>query len=135
MPTSPRDSEAGLSLVEMLLVLAILALASGLVLGRGSPGRSRLDQAQLASFLSEARSAAMLSGEPVLVLAEEGVLFARQSGVSIAQYRPEGRLQDGGAILLRTDGTSPGGRIAVTEAGKTYGADILDPSGGILGWP
>ena len=135
MPTLPRDHEAGLTLVEMLLVLAILALASGLVLGRGTPGQSRMEQARLQAFLSDARTAAILSGEPVLVTAQQAVLSARQSGKPIATYQPNGRLQDSAAILFRPDGTSSGGRLTITDRGETFGAEVGTPTGGILGWP
>ena len=50
MPTSAHD-DAGFTLAEMLLVVAITAMAAGLVVGRGLPGQPRIDKAALQSFV------------------------------------------------------------------------------------
>ena len=53
-----RD-EAGFTLSEMLLVLAITSLAAGMVVGHGFHGQHRIDHAALQSFVRSVRSEAM----------------------------------------------------------------------------
>lgn len=136
MPTSRRDPESGLTLVEMLLVLAILALASGLVLGRGLPGSGILDRAQLRGFLVDARAQAMLSGDIVEIHAKPAGLVAEQHGTAFAVYDSDAPPTLSGPIWFLPDGTSNGGRIGLPRpGGSEYGADIALPTGRVSVWP
>lgn len=136
MPTSPHDSEAGLTLVEMLLVLAILALASGLVLGRGLPGSAVLDRARLDGFLVDARVAAMRSGRYITLAAGPRGLVAEQGGMAIAALETDTGAVLSGPVWFLPDGTSNGGRVSLSHAdGTNYGAEIATPTGHISLWP
>ncbi|MBC2836541.1 prepilin-type N-terminal cleavage/methylation domain-containing protein [Paragemmobacter straminiformis] len=136
MPTSPHDGEAGLTLVEMLLVLAILALASGLVLGRGLPGGTMLDRARLDGFLVDTRVAAMRSGQYLTLAASGRDIVARQGETDIATLSTGAEAALSGPVWFRPDGTSNGGRIVLSRAdGTEYGADIAAPTGRITLWP
>jgi general secretion pathway protein H len=60
------DGEGGFTLVEMLLVVVLLALAAGLVMARASPDRSAVTlSAHLGDYLREARALAILEGRIV----------------------------------------------------------------------
>lgn len=63
------DRESGFSLVEMLLVLVLLALATGLVMARPNPDRTAATaQVRLADYLREARALAILDGRIVALV-------------------------------------------------------------------
>ena len=134
MPTSDHDGEAGLTMVEMLLVLAIVSLAATLVLGRGQPGEAILRLAVIESYLRDMRSEAMQRGDAVVVrvggggLQADGLPDLAVPPGSVFRAVPE-------AILFAPDGSSPGGRITVTPAeGAVYGVSIAPVTGAISGF-
>jgi Tfp pilus assembly protein FimT len=124
--------EAGLTLAETLLVLAILALVAGLVMGRGLPGRGALRSAALESFLRDARSAAMLAGRPVRLVAEGARITGGDRGFDLGPGFAVRLVSDDGTILFLADGASPGGRLVVQPPeGGSYAVVVAPVVGSV----
>ena len=134
-----RGGEAGFTLLEMIVVLAILGLMVGLVLARGPLRSARLDARTAATLLAgtlrAARSQAIAEDRPVSVafdgpagLVRVGTGPARPLGATLAApARPLVFLPDGSSAGMRI-GIAAGtvrktvavdwltGRVAVTDA-------------------
>lgn len=129
--------ERGFTLLEMIVVLAVLSLVAGLVLSRGPQHSSALDMrlatATVSSTLRGARTRAIARNTPV------GVLFDTQAGtMKVADERwrnlPRGiavgvtvAAGQGLTILFLPDGSSTGGRVELAGEGRTaqVGVDWL----------
>ncbi|MES2161409.1 MAG: prepilin-type N-terminal cleavage/methylation domain-containing protein [Pseudomonadota bacterium] len=114
-----RATEAGFSLLELLVVLSVIGLLSGLgatlVGGRGQRQAMR-EALGVSEFLRHARGAAQLSGSRRQVLLEaDGLALAGRDGARLRTAPP--RLLDGGtAIDFYPDGSSSGGVLALAGA-------------------
>lgn len=100
MPTS--HPEAGLTLAELLVVLALLALAAGVVVGRARVAPALQEEA-LRAFLRAARADAMETDRDVVLQAEGGVLRAGARQIDLGQAPV---LE--GPLLFRPDGSGAG---------------------------
>jgi len=117
---------AGFTLIEMIVVLAVLALAVGLVLTHG-PVRSHrleLDAAarQVAGALRLARTRAIAQERPVPVaLDARGFSLDRAAPVTwAASVSPEGNR----LVVFTPDGGSSGGRIVLRDGGRAVAIGI-----------
>lgn len=130
MPTSrhdrafartPANGEAGVTLAEMLLVVAITALAAGLVVGRGLPGQSRIDRAALQSFVRSVRAEAMRTDRRIALAAgRDGHSLA--AGTKTLALAPDHQVftsasGGGSAIRFDPDGSSDGGLVRALGPG------------------
>jgi general secretion pathway protein H len=110
--------EEGFSLLEMIVVLAILGLALGLVLTRGPMHSPRLDAQvaarDLAGALRVARGRAIAENHPVAV-ALAGKLY-RIDGSAAQRVPYDVTLTGDAAIRFGPDGSSSGGVIMVQAA-------------------
>ena len=138
MPISPHDTESGFTLAEMLAVLAIMALAAGLVVGRGLPGGHIVQLAALEGYVRDARSAAMVQGHVVVVsvdpaasqLRAEPDLAPLDLGVG-AQVQSHSAGGDGRFVFF-PDGSAIGGALRVVPArGKAFGIVIAPLTGAV----
>ena len=115
MPTSHRD--AGFTLAEMLLVLAVTAMAAGLVVGRGLPGQSRIDRSALAAFLRSTRAEAMRTAQvlPVVASKDGHTLVAGARGLALG---PDRGATSEGDLSFGPDGSSPGALVRIRAPGS-----------------
>lgn len=138
------DREGGFTLVEMLLVVVLLALAAGLVMARANPDRSAQGlQAQLADYLRKARAAAILDGRVVTLALDP------RSGRLVGPP-PLGRLQldarltletaapDGRVLAFQPDGSTAGGVLRIAPPGRggaAQGVAVAPLTGAITALP
>ena len=122
---------AGFSLIEMIVVLAVLALVATIFLGRG-PMRSRGVEAAgaartLAGAMRLARSQAIatdrttsLSVDPARHLyASGGGVHGLPGEIALAVQGPDGASARALTILFRPDGSSTGGSVALADGART----------------
>lgn len=128
--TRGHEDEAGLTLAEMLLVLAITALAAGLVVGRGLPGRGALRSASLEAWLRNARATAMLQNRPVVLQAQGQRISGAGADFDLGRgFLVQVRSTDG-TIGFRPDGSSSGGTVtALAPDGAAYGVEVAAVTG------
>ncbi|MGD1926304.1 MAG: Tfp pilus assembly protein FimT/FimU [Paracoccaceae bacterium] len=127
----------GFSLLEMMVVLILIALASGLVVTRVGAGKDVADTRralqEMTSALANARRSAIRSGRPRLVeLSQDGVTTFRTTEMPNLQEQSSAK-----SILVRffPDGSSTGGRIilrapvsATLTIGRFVGGVTVEPS-------
>lgn len=110
--------QEGFSMLEMIVVLAILGLALSLVLMRGPMRSPRLDaQAaarDLAGTLRVARGRAIAENRPVTVAFADNLY--RIDGSSVRRVPYDVMLTGNGAIRFAPDGSSSGGVVMVQAA-------------------
>src|SRR5437763_16963339 len=137
-----RGQDAGFTLIEVIVVLAVLAFALALLVGYKPPWSSgfglRGTAAELASGLRLARSEAILRNRPILFEIDlAGHQFRVDTGpvrrlppqLSIALLTVSGERRDvaTGDIRFNPDGSSTGGRISLSDGPQkvTIGIDWL----------
>lgn len=131
------DRQAGFTLIEILVVLAILGAALGLFLARGpltSPGLTVRDAAsQLAQTFRLARTRAIAAARPVPVsiqLAQRRILLdgaatALPGSVSLAAVMDDGSAAAPTAtFVFAPDGSARGGTVLVSAAGRRVGVAV-----------
>lgn len=132
-------AESGFTLIEMLVVLAILGLALALVVARGPPGSPALEikasAAALAGGLREARARAIEANRPVRLTLDLGDDNWRIDDsppqrlwgaprIAILTARGEVLDRQSASIRFDADGSSTGGRIELTEGGRTLEINV-----------
>lgn len=139
------DGEGGFTLVEMLLVVVLLALASGLVMARASPDRSAVTlSALLGDYLREARALAILEGR--IVTLEVDPATGRLSGPTSldatfaalgfdARVTLDASQPPANSLLFHPDGSTGGGVLHILPpdgAGGGYGFAVAPLTGAVI---
>jgi general secretion pathway protein H len=113
-----RHRQDGFTLIEMIVVLAILALIVGLVVARGPMHSARLDAQAAAreviSALRLARGRAIAEDRPVSVVLAPGRY--QVEGLAAHTVPSDVALSGNAVIRFAPDGSSSGGTIAVRTA-------------------
>ena len=108
-----RNKDSGFTLMEMLVVIAVMALILLLVTGYGPPRSHRLEaQAaaqQVAQAMRAARGRAIAQGQPVPFILPHLPLWLTAS----IQAPP-------GGIVFAPDGSASGGQVQLAGAGQDY---------------
>ncbi|MBP7340173.1 GspH/FimT family pseudopilin [Niveispirillum sp.] len=126
-PSDRYRRQAGFTLLEMLVVLLLLGLATALVAPRLGLGGAALDAdaRALSIALSDAREQAVRTGEPVILtldLAAPGGTLPATAGLSVTG---DAALMQGNTarLLFLPDGSSSGAEIRLR--GKGGGERVL----------
>jgi len=121
-----RRSEAGFTLLELVVVFIILGLVLGLIVTRvAGPGpglKARAAANELAAALREARSAAIGGDRPVIITIDaahrdwrgaDGAVKTFPPGTRVAVRLADGKLSSAAVVGIRFDGdgSSSGGRV------------------------
>lgn len=133
MSATGKRSDAGFTLIEMLVVLAIAALVAGIgfprMQGQIAAQEWRTAVASVTAQLRTARARAVLSGRPVTVAAagsgmriDAGVPTPLPASVTLAAPLP---------VIFFGDGSASGGEIGV-RSGARRRVIAVSPATGLL---
>ncbi len=128
-PSGRQNPDAGFTLLEMVIVLAVLGLLLGLVLTRGPMRSQRLEMdaavRDIAGALRLARSTAIAENHPVTlnvdgvrgsIQIDNGQVRTLPNALSLRAVSESGGAVPG--IRFAPDGSSSGGRIEVFAPGR-----------------
>jgi general secretion pathway protein H len=149
MISRTERSEDGFTLLEMLVVLAVLGLALALIGTRSSTGGTRLTEeavaAELAGTLREARSRAITEDRPVRVTIDLAAKSYRidddppaampsVTGIDLLTTVGEVASRADASIRFDPDGSSTGGRIELAFGARKLmvGVDWLTGRVGVV---
>jgi general secretion pathway protein H len=109
--TSPSKAQAGFTLLEMLVTIAVMGIVLAVLAGFMRPHSHRLEMEaaarDVARAMRTARGAAIAGGTPVGL-----VLPALPPWLMVAEQAPQG------GILFAPDGSSSGGRVLLSGQGQ-----------------
>jgi len=137
---SPRAASAGVTLLELLIVLSIMALVSALVLpmfgGGVSTGELKAATRELAAGLRFARSEALATRQETRVMLDlehrtfqierDARTHALPKQIELKLFTAQSDLvgETAGAIRFFPDGGSTGGRVTLAAGERKYDVDV-----------
>lgn len=138
MSATGSRAEAGATLIEMLVVLGILGLITGLMFPAWAGPLHRVQlyeaRAALVGHLRTARADSVRRGEPVtLELADDGRAYGWGQSRAVL---PPGVGIDGQPRSIRffPDGSSTGGALKMTNGARSLAVEV-DPASGLVEAP
>ncbi len=135
-PAAPdRATEAGFTLIEMMVVLAVLGLMIGIVVSRGPTRSATIDLNAASRILTDAlrhaRGQAILTDRPVRISALQARdALARttrrdQAGpIELSLHSPPDDPHQDGTLRFNADGSANGARIVLTEGHEAVSIGI-----------
>ena len=135
MSATGRRSDSGTTLIEMLVVIGILGLITGLVFPAWTSPLRRVQlyeaRAALVANLRAARAASVRGGGPVtLGVTDDGRGYG-WSGSRAFLPAPVAIAGEPRSITFFADGSSTGGALKLTERERTLTVEI-DPASGLV---
>ena len=129
LPRPERDgSQAGFTLIEVIVVLAVLGLVAGLVLTRGPQRSAALEMQAAANAVAQtmrvARTRAIVSNQRVIVAFDPqaatlrigtGAPRALPAGIGMSVVSTAGLAGALAGIVFLPDGSSSGGRVELAN--------------------
>ena len=134
-----RCGDAGFTLIEILVTLAILGLALGMIVGYKPPWSSTIElraaAARIAAGLREARSEAIALNRPTsfdIDLSQHRFqvgsgpvrVLPRELDLALLTVNGERRNAHTGGIQFNPDGSSTGGRISVADGRRIIAVGV-----------
>lgn len=119
----------GFTLIEMMVVLAVLALVAGIVLLRGRPRSAAVDMQQASSLVSgtlrAARARSIATNRPVPVRFGAGGTTVQMEGGTLERLPADVHAAQGDAVIVfRPDGSSSGGRVELAAPGRSAWLEV-----------
>lgn len=125
---------AGFTLLELLVVIALMAIALGVVsIGVGQGLRAAKDRqvlAEMVSALRETRTLAVISGAPALLQFDLPGRSFRAPGRKLQTWPTDMAVrlttaeQLGASVMFFPDGSSSGGNLLIERASRHWRIDI-----------
>jgi general secretion pathway protein H len=123
-----RGTDAGFTVLELLVALAVLVLVIGLAAARWSGGGHALgletEARKLASALRIARGSAIRANTPRDVMFDAAGRSYRLAGEAVVRLSRAERVTAPPIIRFLPDGSSSGGRIVLAHADTSVRVDV-----------
>ena len=131
--------EAGFTLLELIVALAVLGLLAALVIMRGPPVSHALELhsvvAEIAAGLRTTRQYAITTDQPAEYTIDlvrrtahdaEGAAVQLPTGIGVTVLTAAGEVRSAETVGIRfePDGSSTGGRIVLADGGRRVGIDV-----------
>jgi general secretion pathway protein H len=131
----PSKEAAGFTLIEMMVVLVVLALMTGILVSRGPTRSATIDlnaaSRTLVDALRHARGQAIITDRPVLVSVAQArealarAAYREQAGpMALSLHSPPDDPHRDGTLRFEPDGSASSARIVVAEGHESVSITV-----------